>query len=64
MRIFMDLGLTVAMASGLASVILILSDYIHLPIVPEQRSLFFIGVVLFALATRLLMSLREEESKG
>lgn len=63
MKAFKDLGLTVLMASLGAIGILKFAEHIHLPIVPEQRPLFFVGTVLFAVATRLLISLNEKEEE-
>jgi hypothetical protein len=60
MRVFLDLGLTTVCGAFFGVCILKLSDQLHLPILEEQRTLFLIGTILFAVASRLLISLHEE----
>jgi phosphotransferase system glucose/maltose/N-acetylglucosamine-specific IIC component len=61
MRILKDILLTLAVGAAFGGGFLALSSYLKLPIpAPHQRPVFFIGIVLFSGAFRLLMVLREE----
>lgn len=63
MRLFKEIVTTLVVGSLLGGGILAGAAYGHLPIPePGQRPIFFIGVVLFSVAFRLLMSIKEEEN--
>ena len=61
MKWFKDCLIAILVGAGFGGGVLALSLYFDLPIPePHQRPIFLIGTILFSLAFRLLLQIREE----
>jgi ABC-type enterobactin transport system permease subunit len=62
MRIFKEILVTLVVGALFGGGIIAASAYLHLSIpTPHQRPIFFIGIILFSIAFRLLMTRKEED---
>lgn len=60
-RFFKEILTTLAVGACLGGSVLAVSAWLRLPIPePHQRPVFFVGVVVFSIAFRLLLQLRDE----
>lgn len=61
MRIFKDILMTLTVGAAFGGGGIALSSYLNLPVpAPHQKPVFFIGIVLFSVAFRLLMLFKDE----